>query len=510
VLSGTAPLGGGELLNIVRQIAAALDYAHSKGVVHRDIKPANILFCETGEVKITDFGIAKQSLAEKSTSTGAIIGTPFYMSPEQILGKPVDGRADQFSLAVMVFLMMTGVLPFDADSYPALFLKIAYEEPPPVVELNATLCPETQRVLHKALAKEPADRFVTCTEFWKSLSSACDAAPDWRPMLRRSPPAAMETTPLKPTVPQAAVQHCPACQAVLPAGVLYCGYCGVSLKEAAARAEVTRRRAEEEQQHALRVRLEVTRAAAAAPPDASSSSAERVNPRDGSTYVRIAAGEFWMGATPGDSQAQSDEKPRHPVRITKAFWLGQTPVTAAAYWRYAQETGRPMPPPPIFNSDQNHPIVIVSWDEAQAYCEWAGGRLPTEAEWEYAARGGQDGLKYPWGDDITPDLANYSDSKWHGTSPVRSYPANAWGLYDMAGNAWEWVADWYHEYYYAILPSDKPADDPRGPESGLTRVLRGGSFANDSRLLRAALRYRIAPSIKYFSIGFRCVWEIVP
>jgi len=237
------------------------------------------------------------------------------------------------------------------------------------------------------------------------------------------------------------------------------------------------------------------------------------NPKDGLPYVWIAPGEFWMGATPGDTEAGADEKPRHQVRITKGFWLSETPVTVAAYQRFAREKGRVMPPAPDFNpewSKEDHPVVCVTWNEAAAYCKWAGGRLPTEAQWEYAARGGKDGLKYPWGNEITPENANYSGSKWKGTSPVRSYPANSWGLYDMAGNVWEWVADRYDENYYATLPSDKPAEDPRGPQSGKVRVLRGGSFFFDSSYLRAADRYWLEPDFRYSVIGFRCVREVVP
>jgi formylglycine-generating enzyme required for sulfatase activity len=231
------------------------------------------------------------------------------------------------------------------------------------------------------------------------------------------------------------------------------------------------------------------------------------------TYVRIEPGQFQMGATPGDTQASEDEKPRHPVRITKRFWLGATPVTVAAYIRFTSEEPQfKMPNAPSFNpnwSKPDHPIVRVTWDEAKAYCEWVGGRLPTEAEWEYAARGGKDGLKYPWGNAITPENANYSGSKWNGTSPVGSYPPNAWGLYDMAGNVWEWVGDWYGEHYYGTMPLDKPVDDPRGSQSTL-RVLRGGSFYIDTGYLRAANRDRDAPGYRYSVIGFRCVREVVP
>jgi formylglycine-generating enzyme len=238
-------------------------------------------------------------------------------------------------------------------------------------------------------------------------------------------------------------------------------------------------------------------------------SAAQINPKDGLRYVWIPPGEFWMGATPGDTEAYEYEKPRHRVRITKGFWLGETPVTVAAFKRFTRERSLPMPPPPDLNpewSKEDHPVVRVTWDEAKAYCEWAGGRLPSEAEWEYAARGGNDGLKYPWGNDITPENANYRGSRWKGTSPVLSYPANAWGLYDMAGNVWDWAADWFDEHYYG----SSPPDDPRGPHSGTMRVLRGGSFFLNARGLRAANRDRGAPGYRYFGIGFRCVREVLP
>jgi formylglycine-generating enzyme required for sulfatase activity len=232
---------------------------------------------------------------------------------------------------------------------------------------------------------------------------------------------------------------------------------------------------------------------------------------DGLSYVWIPPGEFQMGATDGDTEAYRRENPRHPVRITSGFWLSDTPVTVAAYKRFITE--RPdfkMPPAPDFNpkwNKEDHPVVRVTWDEAQAYCEWAGGRLPTEAQWEYAARGGQDGLKYPWGNEITPADANYKGSKWKGSSPVRTYPPNRWGLYDMAGNVWEWVADSYDEDYYATPPPGSPAQNPRAPQSGKVRVLRGGSFDVAARYLRAAARLRLAPHDRGKYFGFRCLRE---
>jgi formylglycine-generating enzyme required for sulfatase activity len=230
----------------------------------------------------------------------------------------------------------------------------------------------------------------------------------------------------------------------------------------------------------------------------------RTNPKDGLAYVWIPPGEFWMG----DNDGNTDEKPRHRVRITKGFWMSETPVTVTAYKRFLKERpDRKMPDAPSFNpnwSKEDHPIVRVTWDEAEAYCEWAGGtsgRLPSEAEWEYAARGGEGMLKYPWGND--------SGSKWKGTSPVRSYPPNGWGLYDMAGNVWEWVADRYDKDYYATLPLDKPADDPCGPDHGVDLpVLRGGSFRSGA--LRASFRYRYRSGRRINDHGFRCVQIVAP
>jgi formylglycine-generating enzyme required for sulfatase activity len=243
-------------------------------------------------------------------------------------------------------------------------------------------------------------------------------------------------------------------------------------------------------------------------------STAQTNPKDGLPYIRIAPGEFQMGATPGDADAEADEKPRHRVRITKGFWLGETPVTVAAYKRFIGE--RPaskMPPPPDFNpqwSKADEPVVSVTWYEAKAYCEWAGGRLPTEAEWEYAARGGKNGLKYPWGNEIAPENANYAGCKWKGTSPVRSYPPNAWGLYDMTGNVWEWTADWYGKDYYATLPSDKPTENPRGPQSGMVRVIRGGSWYFSPTWLRVSRRYGVVDGGRDGTLGFRCAREVAP
>jgi len=171
------------LLGIFRQIAAALDFAHKKGIVHRDIKPANIMVHEDGSAKITDFGVAK-IVSQQMTRAGTIMGTPSYMSPEQVHGGAVSGRTDQFSLAVIAYEVLTGEKPFTAEYLPTLLFKIVREDPIPPHRLNPTLMPIVESVMSKALAKDPAERYETCTEFVEALAAACAASQNWVPMPR--------------------------------------------------------------------------------------------------------------------------------------------------------------------------------------------------------------------------------------------------------------------------------------------------------------------------------------
>lgn len=165
------PLSRDKILTIFRQTAMALDYAHRKGIVHRDIKPANIMVHDDGRAKITDFGVAK-IVSQQMTQTGAMMGTPSYMSPEQVQGQSVDGRADQFSLAVIAYEVLTGEKPFIADYLPTLLYKIVREEPVSPHRLNPTLGPAIEEVLKKALAKDPDQRYANCADFANALEEA--------------------------------------------------------------------------------------------------------------------------------------------------------------------------------------------------------------------------------------------------------------------------------------------------------------------------------------------------
>lgn len=181
------------LTEVLRQAAAALDYAHRKGVVHRDVKPANIMIDRSGAVKITDFGIAKLAEIEGQTLTGVLVGTPNYMSPEQVQGDVIDGRSDQFSLAVIAYEMMSGERPFAGDQISTVVYKIVNEQPPAVQSLNSSLPESSDKALRKALAKRPDRRFATCTAFATALESALGASAKWMPAARRRPAAPLSS-----------------------------------------------------------------------------------------------------------------------------------------------------------------------------------------------------------------------------------------------------------------------------------------------------------------------------
>jgi serine/threonine-protein kinase len=184
VLSEATPLAAERMFGILAQTAVALDYAHSKGIVHRDIKPANIMLSADGTAKIADFGIAKITAAENLTMTGSIVGTPHYMSPEQVQGQPVDGRSDQFSLAVIAYEMLTGEKPYTGEHLTTVVYKIVAEEPVPPHRLNPSLSTGIENVLRKALAKKADGRYRNCQEFIESLEKACGATKGWKSMPR--------------------------------------------------------------------------------------------------------------------------------------------------------------------------------------------------------------------------------------------------------------------------------------------------------------------------------------
>jgi len=218
--------------------------------------------------------------------------------------------------------------------------------------------------------------------------------------------------------------------------------------------------------------------------------------------VQIPEGLFLMGSETG----QENERPAHRVWVD-SFLLAETQLTHAEYESYLKATGSA--PPPFWNdpdfSHPEQPVVAVSWFEAVAYCEWLSAttgrhyRLPSEAEWERAARGGAEQQQYPWGDAPPQSLPDY-DNRWKtGPEPVARYTANAYGLYDICENVHEWCSDWFQADYYAVSPDRNPA----GPDHGERRASRGGSWRHHIKVTRCAARSSIPPQFQYADYGFR-------
>jgi len=212
--------------------------------------------------------------------------------------------------------------------------------------------------------------------------------------------------------------------------------------------------------------------------------------------IVIPAGEFLMGQADG----RDEERPVHRVQVAP-FRLSRYQVTNAEYDSFRRATGRPMAPfqaKPEFAKPEQ-PVVGVSWFQAVAYCEWAGGRLPTEAEWEFAARGGLPQYLYPWGNHPPQERPNYCGRWKQAPEPVGTAAPNLFGLYDMCENVHEWCTDWYDPKYYAV----SPVESPQGPPAGTRRASRGGAWRHHIKIARCAARSSIPPEFCYADYGFR-------
>jgi sulfatase modifying factor 1 len=225
------------------------------------------------------------------------------------------------------------------------------------------------------------------------------------------------------------------------------------------------------------------------------------------SLVTIPEGWFLMGSDAG----QDCERPIHKIWID-AFLLSATQITNAEYDRFVGATASPAPP---FRQDPNfnhpaQPVAGVSWHEAALYCDWLSAqtgrryRLPTEAEWERAARGGIEQKKFPWGDDPPQSLPDYAQRWQIGPEPVARYAPNAFGLFDICDNVHEWCSDWYDPNYYAVSPQRNPG----GPESGQRKASRGGSWRHHIKVARCSARSSIPPEFRYADYGFRVACDL--
>jgi eukaryotic-like serine/threonine-protein kinase len=461
------PLPPGVARDLVTPIAQALTCLHRSGILHRDLKPANILMRDDRTPKIADFGIAVLDAGNDLTRSGYSMGTPGYVSPEQQYNLKVDERADQYSMAAVFYELLTGRKPLGKFGPPSRY--------------NLEVGPEVDSVLMRGLSEDRDERFASVEEFGAMLAHALET-----PRARQ-----------RPLVTRTA-------WALTLIGVAV-GF-------------------------ALLWVLWFRRADPADPP--AMLAPRLINSLD-MALVLIRPGVFSMGSPARDGDARPDEFPEHVVRITRPFYLGDREVTVGQFRAFVQATkyrteaernGRgghvydPVSkeliedprvdwrnPRNSIPQAEDDPVVQVTRDDAAAFCEWLSKkerrayRLPTEAEWEYSCRAGT-GTRWNTGDDPSQlnDSAWTLDNAKFRNHPVGRKKPNAWDLYDMHGNVWEWCSDWYGPY-----PS-KETTDPIGPPKGEKAVLRGGSWDFGTVVrTRSASRLPDPSNRSHFTHGFR-------
>jgi eukaryotic-like serine/threonine-protein kinase len=445
-----SPLPVETVLNWIIPIASALSFAHQRGVIHRDVKPSNILTTEDGSLMLSDFGIA-QILEESTTqltATGMGVGTPEYMAPEQWQGK-ATAASDQYALGVVMYELLTGVKPFTADTPLAVALKVMSEPLPRPSQLVPDIPEAVEKVLYKALARDPGDRYEDMAVFQGALAGLQSGVITPEPQRKKRPTPQLVEKPasMGPVDSDGATRDALSPRPVTDDKLgstggkkakrglskwvswegLATGLIGVGVIIVIAFLAGSVKDSEETK----------TSTITPTPIATLGIGSTWINDVDGAMMMYVPEGEFLMGSEEGDS----DESPEHTVYLD-AYWIYKNEVTNKQY-RACIEAGECVGDINFYN-ENDHPVKFVDWYEADAYCTWAGGRLPTEAEWEKAARG-HDGRAYPWGE-ISPTcaLAQFRACNYQ-TKPVGSFPegASPYGALDMAGNVWEWVADWY-------------------------------------------------------------------
>ena len=432
-----------ESARILREVASALDHAHRRGVVHRDIKPSNVLMeAETGRSLVTDFGIARTAEGASLTASGMMVGTPAYLSPEQVTGSPGDHRVDLYALGVMGYEMLTGQPPFTGPTPTAVLMKRLSANPTPIEKLRGDVPQAVRDVIEGCLIQDPAERFQSGAEIVRALGGQTPASGGHptAELLRRR-----RKRNLAPVIGGVAI--------------------GIA---------------------ALAVGLLLARRGARSPEV----------PHLPANMAMIPAGTYIIGLTDGGSESS---RPAHQVGLA-AFGIERTEVSVGDYKTFVDSTGAPAPWGTAM-PDPRLPVTRVLWPEAANYCAWRyrpNGRLPSEEEWEAAARG-LEARRYPWGNEPNLAAANVASARRGAPAPVGSFLQGRTpeGVYDLVGNVWEWTRSQMVAYPGGRVP----------PNAAGAYVIRGGAYNANEDIANTTYRGFVPPTSDRANLaltGFRC------
>ena len=489
-------------VDVAIQSLRAFQYAHENGIVHRDIKPGNIMIDKKGTVKIMDFGIARVSTAA-SHETASHMLSILYAAPERFKqNEEIGVRSDIYSIGVVFYEMFTGILPFSGDETSQIMYQHMNEAPKPPSKISNKIPEHISRAILKSLNKKTEDRFQDCREFIEALKPGAEIQDDSDATLidldvTQAATVIMEEKEKKKK-PLTAIILIALIAIVIAAGgggYVYMKNRQIPASEKASVSSVS---------GVLNVK----------------GYAEITHPKDGSIMIDIPEGEFVMG-----SDKYSAEQPVQTIALDR-YHIDKFLVTNKQFRKFVEETkyvtdaekegygmvrigrrwkkvsGATWTSPDGLSSIEGKddcPVTQVSYNDALKYSEWAGKDLPTEAQWEKAARG-SDGNIYPWGNSEPDDtMANFDNLVGH-TTPVNQYEKGQsfYGLHDMGGNVYQWCKDWY-------ATGEREAKNHHGPDTGKERVVKGGSFIEGTESLRSANRDRYEPTYRSYLFGFRCV-----
>lgn len=494
---------------VVREIARGLSAAHAHGVVHRDLKPANVRLDPQGGVTVLDFGIAKAGGVTALTQAGDRLGTSYYMSPEQIRGEAIDARSDLYSLGVLFYELLTGQRPFQGETHHAIEMQHVSTPAPDPAALDPSLPAELCDIVAYLMEKNPDDRYQSAdaivdvlAEFAPSRPETLDTRSDdtlerWRTQPVRAaldefqtppPPSQRQSSGARPVVAPAPPNPGISGRTWMLLGIALAAVALIGL------AIVIIPNGDDT----------VDGTSTAENGTGTGGASVDLTPPDG--MVLVPAGNFRSG----DPDPISP-RPLHSVYLPN-FFIDRTEVSNRQYQEFCDATGHALPEDPYWQSayistQPDHPVVNVSFEDAQAYAEWAGKRLPSEEEWEKAARG-EDGRLYPWG--MTPPTNEQANSQgradgFETTAPVDTYgdAEGPYGTVQQSGNVWEWTVA-----KYPVTPEELADMREAMKESNDDwRVLKGGSYTiqSESQFLHLYQRRGFPSNGKNPSIGFRCV-----